>query len=120
MAELLARKPLFAGLNEMNQLDTIFKTVGTPTEESWPGLSLLPLFKKFKFMGSPHSTLRQRFPAPAPVFDGRPSLSDAGFHLLSGLLTLCPVSFCILVVVVVHLLYICMHFFFVLSFYSHS
>jgi serine/threonine-protein kinase BUR1 len=27
-------------------LDYIFRTVGTPTEESWPGISLLPNFEK--------------------------------------------------------------------------
>lgn len=37
MAELLAREPLFPGKNEMEQITLIFKTLGTPTEESWPG-----------------------------------------------------------------------------------
>ncbi len=37
MAELLSREPLFPGKNEMEQISLIFKTLGTPTEETWPG-----------------------------------------------------------------------------------
>lgn len=50
-------------------------------------------FRKFNFKGSARSVLRQKFPPPGPVFDGRPTLSEAGFDLLRGLLELCPVSF---------------------------
>lgn len=90
MAELLTRAPLFAAAGELAQLDAIFKTLGTPTPETWPGLDSLPNFKKFNFKGPARSALRARFPPPGPVFDGRPTLSEAGFDLLSGLLELCP------------------------------
>ena len=90
MAELLAKKPLFTGQNELTQIDLIFKTLGTPTPETWPGVENLANFKKFNFKGQKKSVLRQKFPAPGPVFDGRPMLSESGFDLLSGLLDLCP------------------------------
>jgi cell division cycle 2-like len=44
MAELLTRKPLFAGKNELNQIDLIFKTLGTPTPETWPGEFIIFFF----------------------------------------------------------------------------
>lgn len=57
-------------------------------------MSKLPHAKKFNLGKYPSGNLRQRFPAPGLGFDGRPSLSEQGFHLLSSLLELCPVSFC--------------------------
>ncbi|KAL4517200.1 hypothetical protein Ndes2437B_g06807 [Nannochloris sp. 'desiccata'] len=92
MAELLAKEPLFKGSNELSQLDTIFRILGCPTSETWPGIEKLENFKKFNFKGSRsvRSALRGHFPAPGPVFDGRPTLSESGFDLLQGLLELCP------------------------------
>jgi serine/threonine protein kinase len=37
MAELLQKEPLFNGVNEIAQVDTILKIMGMPTEENWPG-----------------------------------------------------------------------------------
>ena len=37
LAELLLKGPLFAGKNELAQIDQIFKTLGTPTPDTWPG-----------------------------------------------------------------------------------
>jgi cell division cycle 2-like protein len=92
MAELLAKRPLFMGQNELSQLDTIFRILGCPTSETWPGIENLSNFKKFNFKGSRsvRSALRGHFPAPGPVFDGKPTLSDSGFDLLQRLLELCP------------------------------
>lgn len=42
-AEIVNRKPLFAGQDEREQLLKIFKIRGTPTEEEWPGYKELPL-----------------------------------------------------------------------------
>ncbi|KAL6779722.1 CDKH1 [Auxenochlorella protothecoides x Auxenochlorella symbiontica] len=90
MAELLTREPLFPGKGEIDQLGKIFGLLGTPTEETWPGLDRLPNFRKFNFRQERKNTLRAAFPPPGPVFDGRPTLSEAGFDLLSSLLSLCP------------------------------
>eukprot|EP00741_Cyanophora_paradoxa_P019480 tig00021127_g18805.t1 len=47
-AELLTRRPLFPGKNEIDQLDQIFKKCGTPDEQSWPEASKLPWYHMFK------------------------------------------------------------------------
>jgi cell division cycle 2-like protein len=43
MAELLAKEPLFNGKTEFEQLDKIFRTLGTPNEKIWPGYAKLPV-----------------------------------------------------------------------------
>lgn len=45
-AELLLRKPLFMGEGEVDQISKIFRVLGTPTEQRWPGYSKLPLSSK--------------------------------------------------------------------------
>jgi len=35
-AELLLRNPYLPGNADMDQLDTIFRALGTPTESDWP------------------------------------------------------------------------------------
>ncbi|KAK8762926.1 hypothetical protein V5799_034463 [Amblyomma americanum] len=43
--EMVTRKPLFHGDSEIDQLFRIFRTLGTPTEESWPNVTKLPDYK---------------------------------------------------------------------------
>lgn len=134
-----SKEALFPGKSEIDCLQMILKTLGSPTEESWPGalvggrtqgclepvhesshqtratssmpqhslqsvypcqsvprcpaagLSKLPNARKFNLGKHPAGNLRQRFPPAGFGFDGRPSLSEQGFHLLCGLLELCPV-----------------------------
>lgn len=43
-AEIVNRRPLFAGNNESEQLQKIFKIRGTPTLDEWPGITDLPLY----------------------------------------------------------------------------
>ncbi|KAI3506285.1 hypothetical protein L1887_28642 [Cichorium endivia] len=38
-AEMVTRKPLFPAKTEFNQLAKIFSIMGTPSEETWPGIS---------------------------------------------------------------------------------
>ena len=45
LAEMASGRPLFPGSSVKDQLLRIFKILGTPNEEIWPGLSLLPDFK---------------------------------------------------------------------------
>lgn len=40
-----AGRPLFPGNDVDDQLKRIFKLLGTPTEDSWPGISKLPDYK---------------------------------------------------------------------------
>jgi serine/threonine protein kinase len=46
IAEMFAGQPLFPGDSEIDELHWIFKVLGTPTDEVWPGVSRLPEFKK--------------------------------------------------------------------------
>ncbi|KAK7056289.1 hypothetical protein VNI00_002842 [Paramarasmius palmivorus] len=41
-AELMLRTPYLAGESDMDQLKTIFRALGTPTEQEWPGYTKLP------------------------------------------------------------------------------
>lgn len=43
-AEMVTKQPLFPGDSEIDQLYTIFRLLGTPTNETWPGVSNLPDF----------------------------------------------------------------------------
>lgn len=44
-AEMVTKKPLFHGDSEIDQIFRIYRTLGTPDEEIWPGISKLPEFK---------------------------------------------------------------------------
>nr|XP_040583223.1 cyclin-dependent kinase 2-like [Lepeophtheirus salmonis] len=44
-AEMLTKRALFPGDSEIDQLFRIFRTMGTPDENDWPGVSQLPDFK---------------------------------------------------------------------------
>lgn len=47
-AELMLRTPYLPGNTDVDQLDTIFRALGTPTDEDWPGMRQLPDFVEFK------------------------------------------------------------------------
>ena len=77
-AELLLRVPYFPGNSDIEQLSCIFTARGTPTEETWPGVSSLPDYIAFQPQkGQP---LRELFTAA----------SDDALALLHACLTLCP------------------------------
>ena len=67
-------KALFPGKNEKDQLDKIFKDLGTPNDKIWPGFKDLPLTKMLNFPDYPYNTLRSRF---------KSFLSDKGFELIN-------------------------------------
>ncbi|KAJ3137180.1 hypothetical protein HK100_000954 [Physocladia obscura] len=79
-AELVNKEPLAPGKGEIDQLDKIFKLLGTPTEQIWPGFLELPVAKSFKFRNQPVNNLKLRFP----------SLTANGIDLMSRLLTYDP------------------------------
>ncbi|GFY58212.1 hypothetical protein TNIN_85451 [Trichonephila inaurata madagascariensis] len=79
--ELLTMKPLFPGKSEIDQLNKIFKDLGTPSEKIWQGYSDLPLVKKVTFTEYPYNNLRSRF--------GH-NFTDLGFDLLNRFLTYNP------------------------------
>ncbi|XP_077106277.1 cyclin-dependent kinase 11B-like isoform X3 [Ranitomeya variabilis] len=79
--ELLTQKPLFQGKSEIDQINKVFKDLGTPSEKIWPGYNELPAIKKMTFSEYPYNNLRKRFGA---------LLSDQGFDLMNKFLTYCP------------------------------
>ncbi|KAI0960240.1 hypothetical protein AcW1_004808 [Taiwanofungus camphoratus] len=48
MLELFTKKPVFQGNDEIHQLDVIYRIVGTPTVERWPGMTSLPWYELIK------------------------------------------------------------------------
>ncbi|GLV43703.1 Cyclin-dependent kinase 2 [Carabus blaptoides fortunei] len=44
-AEMITKRPLFHGDSEIDQLFRIFRIMGTPDDERWPGVSNLPDYK---------------------------------------------------------------------------
>ena len=44
LAEMILKKPLFHGDSEIDQMFSIFKIMGTPTEENFPGVSSMPAY----------------------------------------------------------------------------
>ncbi|KAL5484677.1 hypothetical protein EMCRGX_G021217 [Ephydatia muelleri] len=58
-AEMVTKRPLFHGDSEIDQLFRIFRTLGTPNETVWPGVTQLPDFKPTfpKWTAKPDSEL---------------------------------------------------------------
>jgi len=79
-AELISKEPLLPGRSELDQIDRIFKLLGTANDRIWPGFSQLPNAKKVNFAVQPYNNLRQKFP----------HVTDKTFDLLNKLLTYDP------------------------------
>eukprot|EP01104_Vermistella_antarctica_P009361 TRINITY_DN2408_c0_g1_i1.p1 TRINITY_DN2408_c0_g1~~TRINITY_DN2408_c0_g1_i1.p1 ORF type:complete len:298 (-),score=67.42 TRINITY_DN2408_c0_g1_i1:185-1078(-) len=60
-AEMCTGRPLFPGSTTSDQLLRIFKLMGTPTPETWPGIVELPEYKK-NFPVYPTQTVQQIVP----------------------------------------------------------
>ena len=69
MAELLSKKVLFAGQGEIQQLDAIFKLLGTPTEDSWPGHKKLKVMERVRCCTMPCPPLPIKAAAPQALHD---------------------------------------------------
>ncbi|XP_017135860.1 serine/threonine-protein kinase PITSLRE [Drosophila miranda] len=85
-AEFLQMLPLFPGKSEIDELNRIFKELGTPNDKIWPGYTELPAVKNMlsqnsQFTEYPVSQLRKHF---------LEKTSDMGLSLLQGLLTYDP------------------------------
>jgi serine/threonine protein kinase len=82
-AELVTGDALFPGKSELDQMLSIFRLLGTPTDKTWPGWSSLPAVKNM----------------PPPQFDVKidglvaqlsPHIGDAGLDLLFRMLRYDP------------------------------
>ncbi|KAF9735217.1 hypothetical protein PMIN06_008977 [Paraphaeosphaeria minitans] len=79
MAEMYTGRPLFPGTTNEDQLQKIFRLMGTPSERSWPGISQFPEYKA-------------NFPVYATQ-DLRlilPQIDQVGLSLLNSMLQLRP------------------------------
>uniref|UniRef100_A0A7S4JG78 cyclin-dependent kinase n=1 Tax=Paramoeba aestuarina TaxID=180227 RepID=A0A7S4JG78_9EUKA len=83
MAEMASMTPLFTGDSEIDQLYKIFCILGTPTEETWPGVTELPDFKAFFPRWTP-KVLSESIQGLTP------NLNKAGLDLLDELLRYHP------------------------------
>lgn len=82
-AEMANGRPLFAGSSEADQLDRIFRTLGTPIEAAYPGLLELPGW----------SNIRNKSPRYQPIENMSPlvpTLDPLGVDLLAGMLQYDP------------------------------
>ncbi|XP_009618062.1 cell division control protein 2 homolog A [Nicotiana tomentosiformis] len=78
-AEMVTQRPLFPGDSEIDELFKIFRVMGTPNEDTWPGVTTLPDFKS-AFPKWPSKDL-------ATIV---PNLDGAGLDLLDKMLRLDP------------------------------
>jgi negative regulator of PHO system len=79
MAEMYTGRPIFPGTTNEDQVQKIFRLMGTPSERSWPGISQLPEYKG-------------NFPVYATQ-DLRlilPQVDQVGLNLLGSMLQLRP------------------------------
>jgi len=82
VAEMLSGHPLFPGHAEIDELFQIFRTLGTPTDATWPGVSALPAFNE-DFPKWKRKPPRQAMPHPD-------RLNDAGVDLVVRCLSYAP------------------------------
>ena len=45
MLELFTKKPVFQGADEIHQVHVVYKIMGTPTVDAWPGITSLPWYE---------------------------------------------------------------------------
>uniref|UniRef100_A0A8C4Q4G7 mitogen-activated protein kinase n=1 Tax=Eptatretus burgeri TaxID=7764 RepID=A0A8C4Q4G7_EPTBU len=78
--EMIQGSPAFPGIKDVqDQLERIWMVLGTPTEESWPGVTSLPNFKSALYSTNCCFTLNPRL-----------LLTPHMEQLVSGLLQACP------------------------------
>uniref|UniRef100_A0A914KSC7 cyclin-dependent kinase n=1 Tax=Meloidogyne incognita TaxID=6306 RepID=A0A914KSC7_MELIC len=80
--EFLKLEPLFPGRTEIDQIQRIFRDIGTPIEQTWPGCMELPGMRNGVFVDTPFNQLHRKFSSALPDNDG--------YQLLIKLLTLDP------------------------------
>ncbi|EME89040.1 cell division control protein 2 [Pseudocercospora fijiensis CIRAD86] len=83
-AEMATRKPLFPGDSEIDEIFKIFRLLGTPTEQEWPGVTSFPDFK------SSFPKWERKQDDELVNADGVKVLGDEGLNLLDALLVYDP------------------------------
>jgi serine/threonine protein kinase len=77
--EMVNRRPLWPGDSEIDELFRIFRSLGTPDEDVWPGVSQLPDWKP-AFPKWPKRSIKAAVP----------TLDDLGVDLLAKMLAFQP------------------------------
>lgn len=92
-AEMLLMKPLLPGRGEIDQMDQIFRLLGSPSPETWPDLLKdCPNAQNIKWKWPKKSKLQEKFSPLTGSFasSNTCSLSSAGLDLMRRLLSLDP------------------------------
>jgi len=84
-AEMINQHPLFPGYTEIEQLFKIFRALGTPNEEVWPGVTSLPDYKSGNQF--PQWPILRSFEEAQQL---APTLDPAGLELLLHMLCYHP------------------------------
>ncbi|CAO3646479.1 serine/threonine-protein kinase pef1 [Cunninghamella echinulata] len=79
MAEMYTGRPLYPGTTNEDQLQKIFRMMGTPTEQTWPNVSQLPEYKP-----------NQQYYPPQTIYQILPSIDHLGLDLLNRMLQYQP------------------------------
>ncbi|CAH4036400.1 cyclin-dependent kinase 20-like [Pieris brassicae] len=66
IAEMITKKPLFAGESDIEQLAIVVQHLGTPTEDLWPDHSNLPDYHKITFPECPPMSWTEILPGVEP------------------------------------------------------
>lgn len=80
--EMIKFKPLFQGLSDIQMIDQMFKVLGTPNDQMWPGFSQLPNVHIFNELRQypPSGDLRDVYGISHDLLD------DLGYDLLMRML----------------------------------
>lgn len=62
MYEMISGRPLFPGATVEDELHLIFRTLGTPTESTWPGIATNEEFNQYNFNTYQGESLLARAP----------------------------------------------------------
>ena len=77
-AEIILRTPLFPGESDVGQLAKIFNVLGTPSNDNWPNVSLLPNYIEFEIR--------------TPMDLSSLGIAPTAMNLLLQMLTLYPIQ----------------------------
>lgn len=89
LGELLTKSAMLQGRGELDQIDKVFRLMGCPNEDNWPGFPSLPNANTFRWNKKDGPQLQKRFPVNS--FSCVQTFLDGnGFELLSKLLSLDP------------------------------
>ncbi|CAZ86306.1 unnamed protein product [Tuber melanosporum] len=64
--ELFTRQPVFTGKTEIDQLDTIYNVMGTPSEKIWPGLKETPWYGLLRTPARRRPKFQERYSSLLP------------------------------------------------------